>query len=142
MKKTHVSSHVTISHVNLEPPDVTWDFPITCESHVRTSHVNVPNSHVCNTVISQVRTPHVGTSHVIVPNSHVSDTQISRVRTSHVMALNSHVSQFVISHVSYLCVTKTGLVLKLHNNSQLPNILIKNRWPYFAPNKKYIINRK
>ena len=102
MKKTNGSSHVIISHVNLELPDVTYDFHITCESHVRTSHVNVPNSHVSNTVISHVRTPHVGTSHMIVPNSHVSDTVISRVRTSHVMAPNSHVSHFVISHVSYL----------------------------------------
>ena len=59
MKKTHVSSHVIISHVNLEPPDFTCDFHITCESHVRKSHVNVPNSHVSNTVISHVRTPHV-----------------------------------------------------------------------------------
>ena len=76
-KITHVSSHVIISHVNLEPPHVTCDFHITCESHVRTSFV-------------------------MVPNSHVSDTVISHVRTSHVMVLNSHVSHFIISHVSYL----------------------------------------
>ena len=102
LKITHVCSHVIISHVNLEPPHVTCDFHITCESHVRTSHVMVPNSHVSNTVISHVRRPHVGTSHVIVLNSHASDTVVSHVRTSHVMVLKSHVSHFVISHVSYL----------------------------------------
>ena len=47
-------SHVIISHVNLEPRNVTCDFDFTCESHVETSHVRVPNSHVSHLVISHV----------------------------------------------------------------------------------------
>ena len=44
-----------ISHVNLEP----HMSHVIFMSHMRTSHVMVPNSHASNTVISHVRTSHV-----------------------------------------------------------------------------------